>query len=209
METIYCDPSRDRGVMEARVAIAGSPEAFLFNLGRFPNVDIAKLTFSGSTPSDLKGKMQEVAADRGGMPLTWVLCHAGGYRSPTIAYYLVHQGLASLSKANQDYLPLGGSGRRDLDGGLSYSELGIFGHYKDRCPLDALIINASFKMSRREADKINLLRITLMLEQALESALKPQHRLSIIWLEGEEEEVKRYFGDRFDYLKDAWKGFRV
>lgn len=198
--------NRTKEFIELSRGIEG-PETKLFSLQKFPGITIAKFVVSEETPAILQARMQETRTTIGRLPLVWVLCNAGGYRSPLIANYLVEEDLSSVSMANKDAHLVIGSGRNYLDNaGISFSEEGIFGNTHDPEPIDILLLNYSFR-NGRFGDKATFTRVILMLEQALENSHSTRP-LSIIWLEGTEEEFKMSFEDKITYLKDRLENLR-
>lgn len=192
-ERIY--PEEDWRKISAITDIPTGPEDLLLSLRRFSNITVDRIPLENSTPQDLKQKMEAIKITIGQIPLTAVLCHAGGYRSPLVAKYLYDEDLASLSMANIDRFTgeIIGRGYDYLKVyGLGINEDGISIHPKESEPIDVLVLNYAMTWHRR-GDRATMTKIALMLEQSLQNGIEFKNPLSLVWLEGNEDAFEKWF----------------
>lgn len=168
------------------------PEKILLSLDRFPNVTVDRLIVPEITYGDLQRRVRTVGASLNRKPLTMALCNAGISRSRLIASHLVADNLVDLSILNG-----GGSGvvkglgYQDLLG-FGFSESGVFDGFFDQ-PLDLILLNFAAHLPERFGDKQALTQIASTLERGMTTVNSLTTPLSIILLQGIEDDFRRWF----------------
>lgn len=195
MERLFLYEFRDQDILETYLT---TPEKFIesfSSLGEYPNVDLKRVIVPESSPQVLSNLMHDMQLKMGQIPLAMSICNEGIYRSLLIARFLKQEGLAELSKSNYDTktLELTGCGSDYLDLiGLGFTDEGVSGHYQEPRPADVLLLNFAIMRQHRSGDARTFAQLMLLLNQGL-SEVQLKRNLSIIWLEGTEDDFSKWF----------------
>lgn len=180
--------------VKAITAIPDGPANLLLSLRRFPFVSVDRLSVAQSAYPDLQEMVRDIGSDLGHKPLTAVLCNAGIYRSKLIATHLRNDGLVELSEVNlhPNKTDVIGRGREFLSyAGLGFTEHGVAVGFQDPRPTESLLLC----LAARYASKDTLSKIAAILDEGLPKVTQPQNPFSVIWLDGDEDDIQKWFSE--------------